>query len=203
MSVGKDFKALVDDPKSTYHDIRTFLEKLAPAERREAIEAAGGKRRQARLFELAGEGPEAGLDDLIPQDKKQPLQPVIFYGKNSLPTFSIFQKRFCRAPSGDELIGYNHQAMSFFTGPGYFVARSAEGDESPLGGVTIDYNRVPAEKPSEWPAIKGNDGGIGRMVYGRMLDYLRPLGGDVYIGRAVRKGKLTDNYFLLAREPLE
>jgi hypothetical protein len=201
MSVSKDFKALVDDPRSTYKSIRAFLERLRPEQRQEAIRGVGGKRRQARLFELASQGPDVGLDELIPQNKR-PLEPVIFHGKNSLPTFSVFQKRFARAPSGDELIGYNHQPMAFATGPGYFVVRPPNPDEPALGPIAIDYTRLPDQKPADWPPLKDNDSGLGRVVYGHMVDYLRPLGGDVYIGRAVKAGKVTENYFLLVREPL-
>ena len=74
-----------------------------------------------------------------------PLTEVIHDGKNSLPLFSRFQKRFCRpaGPLGDtELWGYNEQAMRVFTGPGYFVAHTPEERD-----VIIDYSRVPTAKP--------------------------------------------------------
>ena len=79
-----------------------------------------------------------------------PLTEVIHDGKNSLPLFSRFQKRFCRpaSPLGDtELWGYNEQAMRVFTGPGYFVAHTPKERD-----LIIDYSRVPTAKPERWPA---------------------------------------------------
>lgn len=199
MSKGTEFRALIERDGVSYEQLRAFLEGLGADERREAIEGVGGVKRQRKLFELAKAGPAISVDDLIAKDKPR-MEPVIFYGKNSLPTFTIFQKRFCRPPESDPrdvLYGYNHQAMSFATGPGYFVTKNFDHE---LGRVGVDYHEVPAQKPDGWPTIKENSILRSRFVYYKMIDYLRQLAPGVFIGRAVRHGKVTENYFLLSRE---
>ena len=196
-----DLRELVDDPEVTYEKIRSFLDELEPTERCAAIVSIRGKKRMAKLFELAGAGRKLSLKDMIPADRDS-LNPLIFHGKNSLVAFTKFQKRFCRPEVGSDqemLYGYNEQAMRWFTGPGYFVVRETENE---LGSLAIDYTQVPPTKPESWPTVKPAKG-IGTLVYGNMVDYLRELAEGVLIGRAVKKGKVTDKYFLLAREPLE
>ncbi len=196
-----DLRGLVDDPEVTYEKIRSFLDELEPTQRCSAIKSVGGKKRMAKLFELAGAGRKLTVKDMIPADRDA-LDPVIFHGKNSLFAFTLFQKRFCRPEvSSDEktLYGYNEHAFRWFTGPGYFVVRETDNE---LGSLAIDYTQVPSTKPESWPTVKPAKG-IGSLVYGNMFDYLRELADGVLIGRAVKKGKVTNKYFLLAREPLE
>ena len=140
------------------------------------------------------------IAEMVPPDLG-PLQPIIFHGKNSLPMFTNFQKRFCRANEGsDELWGYNYQPVQWLaplTGPGYFVAYdSAEGP----GGVAVDYTRVPTAKPGEWPDIHDNTYRLSRFIYNGMIDYLRRVSDHLLIGRATKAGKDLPNYFLLCRE---
>src|SRR6476619_3671855 len=75
-----------------------------------------GRRELAALYDAAADAPALTLADFVP-DGVGPRVEVIHHGKNSLPLFSQFQKRFCRAPGG-VLWGYNEQAMRPFTGPG-------------------------------------------------------------------------------------
>ena len=120
---------------------------------------------------------------------------VIHHGKNSLPVASHFQKRFARTPDNpEELLGYNHQDLAWLTGPGYFVAYAKDGE------VAIDSTRVPDSTLDSWPAIQPNERGFSNLVYAHMIDYLRRVSDHVTIGRAFRKGKWTENYFLLCRE---
>lgn len=197
-NVAVEFRALIDNSDTTYQDLRDFLGKLTPEQKRLAITKAGGKKRQARLWDLAEAGPTIKMENLIPKDA-EPLEPVIFYGKNSLlPPFTGFQKRMCRAPDGDALWGYNHQLFGFATGPGYFVVRDGESEE--IGPVAIDYTAIPPEKPGSWPTIRSNRYKLSWFIYHNMVDCLREVGEGVFIGRAVRRGKITSNYFLLARD---
>lgn len=199
MPAQDDFRALVDDSASSYSQIHAFLSGLSVAERCDAIYGVGGVKRQARLFELAKEAAPLTLDQLIPPDRA-PLDPVICYGKNSLPMFTSFQKRFCRAAADDPrdvLYGYNHHVFGWATGPGYYLAKNVDHE---LGGVAVDYYQVPTQKPASWPAIKDNSILRSRAVYYQMIDYLRPLAEGIYIGRAVIREKITNNYFLLSRE---
>ena len=121
---------------------------------------------------------------------------MIFEGKNSLPLFSLFQKRFTRPDTEEEVLhGYNHQSLSWLTGPGYFVTRIAKGT------LLFDYTRVPATAPAGWPEVATNDGGISRLVYKNIHDYCFPVGANTLIGAAYDgpTGKFKGQTFLLTR----
>ena len=174
--------------------IGDFLDHLTPADRVEASAALSGPGLQRRLYEVVAGADRVTLADLVPPDAP-PLREFIFHGKNSLPAFTHFQKRFCRAASrGDELWGYNHQSLAWLTGPGYFVVH-----EEPAGAA-IDYRAVPPEGCPTWPPVRPNDAGLSRFVYMDMVDYLRRVAHDVFIGSAHRNGKELGNYFVLCRE---
>lgn len=151
---------------------------------------------QARLFEAAKGFRPIKLPDFVPATKGT-LDEVIHFGRNSLPVFTSFQKRFCRPndPARHELWGYNEQAMKLFTGPGYFVAREIEHDE-----VLIDYCLIPPGKPDAWPAILPNSARLSRFVYYGTQDTMRGVSHHVTIGRAARDGKWMDNWFVLCRD---
>jgi len=177
-------------------ELAAFLDGLGQAERLEAMAVLGGPGLQGRLWSAVAAAPRVALADLVPRDFP-PLREVIFHGKNSLPAFTFFQKRFCRPDrqGGDALWGYNHQNLAWLTGPGYFVVH-----EEPARGAAIDYREVPPRGCASWPAIKPNDRGFSRFVYKDMVDYLRRVSTHVLIGRATRHGKDLDNYFVLCRE---
>ncbi len=174
--------------------IADWLDGRRPDERIEAIRSIGGVALQSRLYQACAQARPVTLVDLVPTGTP-PLTPVIHYGKNSLPMFTIFEKRFCRSPDRpDELWGYNHQAQGWITGPGYFVAH-----EEPGLGAVIDYRRVPPRGCEGWPAVKPNHAGFSRFVYRDMVDRLRRVSSTVFIGRATRNGQELENYFLLCR----
>lgn len=170
-----------------------LLDAMSSADRTTAVRLLG-RRAQAALFEAA-QGRRVALADVVPAGMA-PLDPVICHGKNSLPMFTHFQKRFCRSPDAPdrELFGYNHQSMSWFTGPGYFVARE-QGLE-----VAIDYTRLPTAVAAGWPTLKPNDKGPAKATFGGLVDYLRKVSTHVTIGRATRNGKTLDNWFILNRD---
>jgi hypothetical protein len=153
-----------------------------------------GKRDLAALFDAAADNPPATLDDFVPRSVA-PMTEVIHEGKNSLGLFTRFQKRFCRPAEGAlELWGYNHQAMAFFTGPGYFVTqRPADGE------LVIDYTKVPGGKVSAWPLIAPNSSRLGRFVYYGTQDVMRTVSQGVTIGRARRGQQVMDAWFVLVR----
>ncbi len=194
-SPGERVIALVRAEPPDRAAIAALLDGLSPAERAAAITALAGPRLQSRLYAAVASASPVMLADLVPPDAP-PLHEVIFHGKNSLPAFTLFQKRFCRPPrGGDALWGYNHQALAWLTGPGYFVVHQ-EGSR----GSAIDYRVVPPEHPPGWPEVKPNDRGLSRFVYGGMVDYMRRVARDVFIGSAHRAGKETGNYFVLSRD---
>ncbi len=157
------------------------------------------KKQQAAIFEAA-KGRAIDLDFLVPPSIGE-LVEVIHEGVNTLPTFSHFQKRFTRLPAEDEqkIGGYNHQPpWMAFSGPGYFVCKSGEGEHE--GEVVVDYTHYPKHKPDAWPEIRKNEGVIPGMVFGGMTDYLRRISNNVSIGRAWKHGKALDQYFTLVRK---
>ena len=189
-------KALLEPAQPEPAAVRAFLDGLDHAGRMTALASLSGTTWQAKLYDLAAGAPAVTLDELVPPDLP-PLREVVWHGKNSLPMFTRFQKRFCRPRPGrsGELWGYNHQAMAWLTGPGYFVCHQ----DGPVPAA-IDYRVVPPEAPPGWPTVKPNDQGASRFVYRDMVDYLRRVSRHVLIGRAHRDGKELPNYFLLCRE---
>ena len=177
--------------------IAAFLDGLDHGGRMTAITALQGQTEQAKLYDINASAPAVKMAELVPVETP-PLREVIWHGKNSLPVFTLFQKRFCR-PKGDrgtqELWGYNHQTMAWVTGPGYFVCHQ----DGPIPAA-IDYRVVPPEAPPGWPDVKRNDQGLSRLVYANMVDYLRRVSKHVLIGRAHKGGKEMPNWFLLCRQ---
>lgn len=180
-------------------DVSRFLDSLSPEERIVSIRAIGAKE-QRRLYDAVDGFAEVRLIDLVSPGVPD-LGVVRHHGKNSLPLFSHFEKRFSRAPGLDpnapgELMGFNFQTMSPITGPGYYVATEDENRRE----VLVDYNRLPDCHPPGWPEIRPNDRGLARFVYGFMIDTLRRVSEHVTIGSAARHGKDTGNWFVLCRE---
>ncbi len=158
-----------------------------------------GPAAQKTLWELT-KNEKARIDEMVTPDTA-PLKPVRHYGRNTLPVFKIFEKHFCR-PSADitenVLWGFNEGSTRAFVGPGYFVCRETGNDER--GAVVIDYTLIPPGKPESWPEITPNEKFPSNLVYAGMHDFMRRVSTHVTIGRAWRKGKRTDNYFMLCRE---
>jgi hypothetical protein len=172
------------------------LDGMSSQERLDAALAMTGAQ-QARLYDAARGFKKISIEHFVSREKGE-LSPVIHYGRNSLPLFTRFQKRFCRAPADtakDELWGYNEQTMKAFTGPGYFVAYDiGEGE------VNIDYTRVPPRGASGWPGVLPNSARLSRFIYNGTQDRMRGVSEHVTIGRASRAGKDMDNWFVLVRE---
>ncbi|MEE2788650.1 MAG: hypothetical protein VX589_15005 [Myxococcota bacterium] len=175
-----------------------WLDQLSHSERlNEVLDL--GPAAQRSLWTLAAGGKltlEAFVGDSI-----EPMKPVRHFGRNTLPIFKRFEKRFCRAPSDVEtpgLWGYNEGPTRGLVGPGYFICRLTGGDQR--GDVVIDYTQIPSMKPEEWPGIQPNEQGLSRLVYAGMEDFMRPVSDHITIGRAYKGGKATNNYFVLCRE---
>lgn len=175
-----------------------YLDQLTPGFRvREARELTA--KEQALLFEAAEGFLPLSVEHFVPESIP-PLRQVIHYGRNSLPVFKIFEKRFCRAAgeyASVPLWGYNEQRFKALTGPGYFTARQANQNE-----MVIDYFEVPPGKPPEWPEILPNSAKLSRFVYYQTRDYMRGVSRHVSIGRAFRNEKSMNNWFVLCREEL-
>jgi hypothetical protein len=157
-----------------------------------------GRPVQAKLWEAVQGFRPVTLDDYVPPDVAPHVE-VIHHGTNTLPAYNHFQKRFAK-PSDPEshgkLVGFNFQSLSGITGPGYYVAHPA----TDRGEVDIDYTMVPKEKLDAWPPIVPSSRGLGRFVYGGMVDVMRGVSSHVSIGRARKKKGWVDAWFVLVRE---
>jgi len=178
-------------------DVGRRLDQLAPEARLAAVRSLGG-RAQAELYDAAKGVRKLRLEDIVP-GKTPPLREVVHEGKNSLPAFTNFAKVFCRPKNGEgrELWGYNRSGrlVERAVGPGYYVAYEGPGDE-----VLVDYTRMPKGKLPHWPELITNEERLSRFVYAGMIDALRGVSTHVSIGRAIRNGKVQDNWFVLCRQ---
>ncbi len=147
------------------------------------------------LFERAA-GRPVGLDHFVPPEVPTGT-PVRHHGINSLPLFRKFEKRFVRPAGSGRLWGYNHQAMGFVTGPGYFVVEEA----APGQELAIDYYQVPdGPPPAGWPPVRRNETFPTSLVYGYMKDFMRRVSRHVSVGRAHKKGVPQKAWFVLVRQ---
>jgi hypothetical protein len=149
-----------------------------------------------KLYEAVAGGDPLTMNDLVPEGE---TGTVIFEGKNSLPAFTLFQKRFSRV--GKDLVGYNHQlaVVSMLTGPGYFVVRPPTAGEPHPDELFFDYTIDTPAVPGGWPAFTPNDVGFSRLVYMNMKDYCRRVANGVLVGKAYKSGKPEGNFFTLTR----
>ena len=192
------FRSMISDAAVAPAAISDLLDDLTEDIRTRVVRQLGRSDQRALYSKVEGFAP-LELIDLVPPTQPD-LEEVRHLGRNSLPAFTIFEKRFCRLPgsapdSPDELAGYNFQAMSPVTGPGYFMAR----DDTKTREVLVDYHRLPDQKPSDWPPIRSNERGLSRFVYGFMVDRLRRVSKHVTIGSAARNGRDLGSYFILSR----
>ena len=175
-------------------EIAARLDALEHAERVAEVRTLKGSDLRA-LYELTADRP-APKAHFVPPSIPDGV-PVRHLGINSLPLFRQFEKRFLRDAETGELHGYNHQAMSPFTGPGYFVVEEPGAGEK----AAIDYHRIPPRLPHEsWPALAPNTRLPQLLVYGHMRDLMHLVSTHVSIGRAEKKGKPAPAWFALVRQ---
>ena len=178
-----------------------YLDSLTHASRRRLIESLV-RRDMAPLFDAVRGAAPMGLSHFVPKGT-EPLDEVIHWGKNSLPAFTRFQKRFClpaNASHGEVLWGYNENSdlVANAVGPGYFIARPGEEQDTP---VWIDYHLLPPSRPDHWPPILKNSSRLGLFVYHKTIDKMRKVSEHVSIGAAFKHGnKPLGAYFMLCRE---
>ncbi len=136
-----------------------------------------GRSEQYALFALCA-GRPVGLGQLV----SEPGRVVRHYGRNGLPLYNRFEKRFVRLPDGT-VGGFNHNDFgvlaSFVTGPGHYVSYEAP-DGS--GEVWVDYRRIPAHQHPDFPPLRSNEVGLPALVFGDMVDVLRRVSRHVTIG---------------------
>jgi len=163
------------------------LDSASHDERLQWLHSLSG-RELSTLYELADGGPALELSHF----HAQPGEVVIHHGQNSLLAFNAFQKRV--VDNEGTLQGYNHQTLSWFTGPGHFTLRQDE-DE-----VLFDYTEEPTQSFDAFPPLKSNTSGLSTLVYGNMVDRVRRVSSHTVIGKAFKKGKPMKAWFALIRE---
>lgn len=193
---------LINKPDASMEEIAEYLDHLSHEHRlHETMEL--GRKEQATLWDRAAASPPLTLEHFVPRDKPD-LVEIIHHGKNSLPVFSNFQKRFCR-PEGDsdKLFGYNEGVTRPMIGPGYFVVYSTADDPqwADRGAVVVDYYQVPeAPVVAGWPKIVPNSKGGQRFVFNRTRDFMRRVSSHVSIGRAYKEDRQMPAFFVLCRQ---
>ena len=173
-----------------HREISAYLDALPAAERLEQVLAVTGSA-VGKLYDAVADAPQITVAEFCPPDLSE-SRTLIYEGRNSLPSFSRFQKRFQRR--GSQVVGYNHQSMSFATGPGYFM--TVDGDDF-RKELLFDYTQEPAFFPEGWPAYKPNGHMLSRLVYFNMKDYCRRVAKGVIVGAAFKKGVAQNAYFTL------
>jgi hypothetical protein len=181
--------------------IGEHLDALPQARRIEEVMALSASD-QKSLYELAATAPPVDFEFFVPADVPDGHE-VVHYGRNSLPAFRSFQKRWCR-PRGrtDQLYGYNETLVRPLIGPGYFVARETDGGgRDPRGAIVVDYYQVP-EGPVAvgWPLVRPNSRVLQRFVYFETRDYMRRFSSHCSIGAAHKQEKKLIGYFVLCRD---
>lgn len=181
-------------------EIAAWLDSLPHEERLEAVVGLG-KAHQRSLFERAD--PAITLDHFVPTGVG-PLVEVIHHGRNTLPAFKRFQKRFCRPAEGSgRLFGYNEGSTRGLIGPGFFVTVPTRGNPAweQRGAVVVDYFQVPDAPVVEgWPRVVPNTRGLQVFVYNKTRDFMRRVSKHVSIGAAYKEEKAMGAWFVLCRE---
>jgi hypothetical protein len=187
-------RSLVDlvEGGARYRDISSYLDALSPADKLAQVLAVTGKR-VGKLYDCVADAPTTLLEEFAPNTLAEG-ETLIYEGRNSLPMFTRFQKRFQRGKDGI-VVGFNFQTMSFVTGPGYFVV--VDGDDFKPNELLFDYTREPPFFPAGWPEYKPNTKGLSKQVYGNMKDYCRRVAKGVVVGAAFRNGKAEGAWFTL------
>jgi hypothetical protein len=182
-------------------EIAGYLDGLSPDHRLHETRQLGGAE-QKRLYELAAAAPPITLEHFVPADRPA-LREVIHDGKNTLPAFTIFQKRFCRPAEGNgRVFGYNEGFTRALLGPGCFVAHPTAGNYEweQRGAVVVDYYLVPdGEVAPNWPRVVPNSQGLQVLVYHQTRDFMRRVSEHVSIGAAYKGEKKMGAYFCLCR----
>lgn len=173
-------------------EIAAYLDGLSPLRRVEEVRSVRGGL-VGKLYELARGTEGLTLGDVVAESTPAGAT-VAFEGRNSLPTFSRFQKRFTRTADG-VVFGHNAFVASAATGPGYFTVKVA-GDEHP-GELWFDYTEAPPFEPAGWPRYVNNQRLLSRFVYSQMHDFVRRVARGVMVGTAYKLGVEQNAWFTL------
>jgi hypothetical protein len=157
-----------------------------------------GKREMRQIFDSSGPVSDwrRKLLSRAPETDPRP-----FYGKNSLPIASAFEKHFFTC--GSDTFGFNSSWVGRKLGyPGYFKVTDLSSGEL-LFDYTADFPRVTLDDlrfPKPFFARNNN------VLFDRLQDVVRQVSPDILIGRAFKvksdKQHPLDIYFMLLSVPL-
>lgn len=188
------------DPSVTIAGLASWLDGLDHAGRMAAL-AHSTKAQQSRLWDLAVASSPIDFEHFVPSGVPDRTE-VIHHGRNTLPAFNSFQKRFARGADGS-IFGYNEGATRWLIGPGYFVLIPTAGNAAweERGPLVVDYFQVPpGPTPDGWPGIRANHVGLQVLVYYHTRDFMRRVSKHVSIGKAFKNESSLNNWFQLIRE---
>lgn len=175
--------------------VATYLDGLDTDGRIAEIRTVPG-RLQGALWAAVEGKKKVGVEHFVPSEVPDGTF-IRHYGRNSLPMFNDFEKRFSRPRKGaKELWAYNHSPAMGLVGPGYFVLRK----DTELDTHVCDYYRVPPIQPEGGPPVRSNTFGISFFVYAHMVDVMWGVSKHVSVGRVIRRGRPEGQYFLLCRQ---
>ena len=208
MSAADEFKARLRRDAIKPNEIQRFLDDLSPEDRVVAIRATN-RDEQRRLYAAVDGFAQVKLVDLVAPSTAD-LETVRHFGKNTLPLFTHFEKRFCRGPGADpdrpgELSGWNFQALKF-TPDGGEVTVSASGVE---GGVLVAVEDTgPGIEPEMrehlfdrfWKGHRSGGGGAG-LGLAIVEGILAAHGAQVQVDTKVGEGSTFSFVLPLHREP--
>jgi hypothetical protein len=195
------------DPNITVGELAAWLDGLTHEGRLEAM-GHTSPREQKRLWEIAAGGPPITAEHFVPAGVG-PRVEVIHHGRNTLPAFKSFQKRFAKPVDGsNRFFGYNEGFTRSFIGPGCFVCiDTTEGQPGwtpawpERGAWVVDYFQVPdGPVPDGWPKVVPNHVGLQVLVYNKTRDFMRRVSSHVSIGTAFKVEKAMGAYFTLVRQ---
>ena len=126
---------------------------------------------------------------LTPGDLTASDRVTVCPGKNHLPMFSWFEKRF--AMIDGQVVGYNESGWArAWVGPGHFSVVPGEHK----GELILDYRAVPVTTHPSFPPLRSNEGVGGwpaplrGIVFGGLRDRLRRASAHLLVGRSDVKG---------------
>jgi hypothetical protein len=195
-------KDLLLDEDTPLSGVAEYLDAMPHEARLDEVMSCNRKQQVAMYAKAAAAAPIT-FEHFVPSNLPA-LTEVIHHGRNTLPAFKLFQKRFCRPDdSTDRLFGYNEGATRALIGPGFFVAiRTNDNPEwYERGPVVVDYFQVPDATVVEgWPEVIPNSKGLQMFVYNKTRDFMRKVSEHVSIGAAYKVEKSMGAFFVLCRE---
>jgi hypothetical protein len=193
---------LILAPEASIESIRSHLDALAPDTRIAEVQSLG-RAPQKKLWDLAAASPAITLEHFVPAGTPHTTE-VIHHGRNTLPVFTHFQKRFALPADGTRrLFGYNEGVTRSIIGPGCFVAIPTDGNPSwqQRGAWVVDYFQVPdGPVPAHWPKVVPNTHGLQFLVYNKTRDFMRRVSTHVSIGEAYKVERSMGSWFVLCRD---